>query len=350
MLPDRTLIAAPFRGDFRSSRLRVMNNRNSSIRVRWALGALTTWLMAAHPAAASPFEFMLVSSRDSDNVIRYDGHTGQFIDVFASGGGLDEPTGLTIGPDGNLYVANYTGNNILRYDGQTGAFIDVFSSSAGLVRPYGITFAPNGDLYVGSPATDRIIRLDGQTGVQSGMLGLIEDPLGLAVGIDGLLYVAEPQGVSRFDLQTGAWLGRFIQAGPSFTWFNDLAFGPDGNVYVTVDGFIGSPSLVRFDGQTGALIDIIATGGEVGVPGLEFGPGGYLFVADSFGDRITQWDVQTGSFVGTFATGGGLDRPAFFTYVPEPISVWLVAWAAVLALRRRARFFGRVGPRSCVVT
>jgi streptogramin lyase len=61
--------------------------------------------------------------------LSYDGLTGAFIDVFASGGGLDGPRGLDIGPDGNLYVANLEGNNVLRYDRSTGAFIDVFAAA-----------------------------------------------------------------------------------------------------------------------------------------------------------------------------------------------------------------------------
>ena len=39
-------------------------------------------------------------------VLRYNGTTGAFIDAFVSSGsgGLDMPSGLTFGPDGNLYV------------------------------------------------------------------------------------------------------------------------------------------------------------------------------------------------------------------------------------------------------
>jgi hypothetical protein len=56
----------------------------------------------------------LVSSEDSDQVLRYNGATGAFLGVFASGSGLDEARGLRIGPDGNLYVcSNYT-NSVLR--------------------------------------------------------------------------------------------------------------------------------------------------------------------------------------------------------------------------------------------
>lgn len=67
---------------------------------------------------------LLISSEDSDQVLRYDGTTGAFLGVFTSGSGLDEPRGLAFGPDGNLYVNSSYTHSVLRFDGTTGAFID----------------------------------------------------------------------------------------------------------------------------------------------------------------------------------------------------------------------------------
>ena len=67
----------------------------------------------------------------ASEVLRYDGTTGDFIDVFASGGGLDIPVHLTFGPDNNLYVTSLL-TGVLRYNGTTGDFIDVFPSGGGL--------------------------------------------------------------------------------------------------------------------------------------------------------------------------------------------------------------------------
>jgi DNA-binding beta-propeller fold protein YncE len=63
-----------------------------------------------------------VVSQTTNNVLRYNGSTGAFMGVFASGGGLTMPIGLAFGPDGNLYVGTRSGN-IIRYNGTTGAFI-----------------------------------------------------------------------------------------------------------------------------------------------------------------------------------------------------------------------------------
>lgn len=109
---------------------------------------------------------LYVASADTSQVLRYNGTTGAFIDVFASGNGLSNVRGLTFGPDGNLYVANFGGGSILRFDGTTGAFIDTFvpAGSGGLALPRPLLFGPDDNLYVGSFGTGDILRYNGTTG------------------------------------------------------------------------------------------------------------------------------------------------------------------------------------------
>ena len=114
-----------------------------------ALSFLATLsLLAASGTSQASIPDLLVTSRLTDEVLRYDGDTGAFLGVFASGGGLSNPVGLTFGPDGHLYVASGNNNRVLRYDGVTGAFLGIFASGNAIASPRNLNFGPDGHLYV----------------------------------------------------------------------------------------------------------------------------------------------------------------------------------------------------------
>lgn len=73
-------------------------------------------------------------------------------------GGLDDPRGLVFMSSGDLLVTSFAGNEILRFDGTTGAFLEVFSDEQYLGQPWGITEGPNGNIFVVRHAsTQRVI-------------------------------------------------------------------------------------------------------------------------------------------------------------------------------------------------
>ena len=112
---------------------------------------------------------LYVSSALTDQVLRYEGATGAFIDAFVSGGsantGVRFPVDLVFGSDAHLYVSSFENNRVQRYDGQTGAFISSFASGH-VSGPAGLVFGPGraANLYVSATKTDRVVRFDGTTG------------------------------------------------------------------------------------------------------------------------------------------------------------------------------------------
>jgi streptogramin lyase len=124
---------------------------------------------------------LYVNSQVDDSVLRYDGMTGAPLPapgrngaVFVpshSGGLLNNYGQLDFGPDGNLYVASDGTNNVLRYDGTTGEFLGVFvpAGSGGLNQPEGLVFGPDGRLYVASGGTNNVLRYDGNSGAFLGV-------------------------------------------------------------------------------------------------------------------------------------------------------------------------------------
>ena len=64
---------------------------------------------------------------------------------------------ITLGPDGNLYIANYTGNNVLKMTLSPAITFQVFAS--GFSNPIGLTFDPAGNMYVSNVATGNISKV-----------------------------------------------------------------------------------------------------------------------------------------------------------------------------------------------
>jgi DNA-binding beta-propeller fold protein YncE len=284
---------------------------------------------------------LLVSDQVADSVLRYDGSTGRFIDIFASGSGLAATQAILFGPDGNLYVGNIFGNagdSVLRFDGRTGAFLDVFvpPQSGGLAAPQGMVFGPDGNLYVSS-LFDEVLRYDGTTGAFIDTFvhpssGGLNCPTGLAFGPDLNLYVASfcfPTSIRRYDRKTGAFIDEFVPAGRGgLSSPFAMIFGADNNLYVSS---AGSDSILRYDGVTGAFVDAFVPAGSGGLSfpgGLVFGPDGNLYVSSvNPPGKVLRYDGTTGAFIDAFVPNGrgGLGSPVSLAFTPEPASRRLTA-------------------------
>src|SRR5207237_4230498 len=101
-----------------------MKMKTNLCRSLLALLLLTVFgLMTPLSAAAQD---LLVSNYPNSVVQHFDVRTGTLLGNFAAGSGLSGPHTLAYGPDGNLYVASGLSNEVKRYDGKTGDFIDNF--------------------------------------------------------------------------------------------------------------------------------------------------------------------------------------------------------------------------------
>jgi len=153
---------------------------------------------------------------------------------------LDWAVDVVIGPDGNIYATGYESDNIVRFDGATGAFIDEFVT---MTQPVSLAFGPDGNLYVASDL-GHIKRFDGSTGAEiDDFLTLVYTSEEMTFGPDGNLYVGAytANKIYRYDGVTGAALdggSAFIDPTTTGTTDDDIAtveqfvFGPDGNIYV----------------------------------------------------------------------------------------------------------------------
>jgi len=161
------------------------------------------------PWAIAPYLKGFAVTDAESNVVRwFDGKLVQTIagtgkegdkDNFGTAASFYRPTGLAAGPEGELYVAD-TGNGSIRRISSKGQVSTWFS---GLSEPTGVCWA-DGVLYVAETGAHCISKISGgQRAVIAGSAGnsgykdgpaaesLLRAPLGVTVGPDGAVYIAD---------------------------------------------------------------------------------------------------------------------------------------------------------------
>ncbi len=272
---------------------------------------------------------------------------------------LDYPNDVAISPDGSLYISdsrNYrirrvssdgiittvTGNGAAGYSGDGGP-----ATQAQLIGPTGVAVGPDGSLYIaecqytsegsmyGSWVNNRIRRVgtDGiittVAGVGPGGYGgdggpaaqaLLNRPEGVAVGADGTIYIAEMENQRIRRVGTDGiittvagipWnrIGNYSgDGGPAtlatFHSVADVEVGPDRSLYITdwgthsirrvgPDGIISTVAGINltgmvyygdYSGDNGP-----ATQAQLNKPdGVAVGPDGFLYIADTGNSRVRQ--------------------------------------------------------------
>jgi DNA-binding beta-propeller fold protein YncE len=190
---------------------------------------------------------LFVASSTSDQVLQYDGLSGAFINSFATGAvpALNTPRGMAFG-NGHLFVSG-EGDRLWRFDALSG----VFQSSTLGDNPRGVTLGPDGNLYVAFRVSNIVARYDGNTLASLGTFvnnpgnGGLSAPMGLAFGPDSNLYVAGSgnDAILRYDGATGTFVDAFVSSGsgtlssPQFFAFTTTVPEP-GSVFLAIAGTV----------------------------------------------------------------------------------------------------------------
>jgi DNA-binding beta-propeller fold protein YncE len=314
---------------------------------------------------------MLVADSGSDRVLEYVLSGGSWAFdrvVLPASAGVVEPCGLARAPDGRLSVSGCGSHDVVQVDLATLAVTPLVEpGAAGLAAPKdlawsgstllvasavanaviyfdasgaptgvhaagvstaldgGIAFSPDGSrLFVASFDDNRVVEHDADSGVLLRSFGAVCGllPLDLAWGPDGKVYVAcfGDGGVGRIDPASGASLGAFVLGGSGgLAYPRSLAFGPDGNLYVSS----ATGEVLEYDGETGDFVGaFVGAGGNGGGPvdpwGLAFHQG-RLYVASFLWSEVKEFDATTGAFLSTFVASGsgGLDGPTALAFGPD---------------------------------
>ena len=131
-----------------------------------AVFAPTDGIFGDFPEAPN-LDFYAADYFPGNRILRFDKFSGNQVDTI-SGGGLQQPNNLAFYDD-DLSVTSAGSDQVLRYDGDTGNFIEVFISNfpigspIPLDLPRGLVFR-NNSLYVANEETDSVLKFSAVTG------------------------------------------------------------------------------------------------------------------------------------------------------------------------------------------
>jgi hypothetical protein len=239
---------------------------------------------------------------------------GRLRDGSGSQACFSVPTGIALGPDGNLYISDSHDNRIraMTPTGDVTTFAGTGANgmtdaasplSATFSYPRGLAFGPDGALYVADAGNTAVRRIgkDGVTTVAKGS----QEISGVAVAPDGTLYALTPTGVDVVDSgmlvpivnvpgiagdRTGDGATAMLRAADGIIVDGDfLVVSDSANYKVRRIERFGRHRVTTLagDGRAGADLGTGATAHLVNPRGLALTPLGYV-VADSGNDRLVR--------------------------------------------------------------
>jgi DNA-binding beta-propeller fold protein YncE len=225
---------------------------------------------------------------------------------------INNPYGLTLGPEGSIYFCEI-GNHVVRRLDLTTHTLSVVAGNgekgysgdggpatkAQLNEPYDVRFDPEGNMYFVEMKNNLVRRVDARTNVISTVVKGLNQPHSLAFDVDGDLLVCDlgNNRILRVDLVTGATT--------NFTHANlktprALEINPAGQLYLAL----------RDVNQIGRLTEQFIPFATVKSPkGISYAPDNSLYVADSENERIWNINLVTNAVVPAIGTGERGDGP-----------------------------------------
>lgn len=264
---------------------------------------------------------------------------------------LNKPFAVAIDEEGRLLVTDSGTAAVIRFDLDERQ-MDVLGTKGNvrLALPLGLDIGPDGTIYV-ADAELHAVAAFGPEGDLRGLFGHrgeLQNPTDAAVAPDGeRLFVTDSKAhqILVFGLQDGALLdtlGRPGEGEGEFAFPTSLAFGPEGDLYV-VDQINSRVQVLDAEGeyldQFGALG--VGFGNFVRPKDVAVDEVGFIYVTDNAFNNVQLFDIDFRllTYVGSGGSGPGRFRGA------SGVAVRGDLFAVVDQLGRRLQLFRFIAPK-----
>jgi streptogramin lyase len=221
---------------------------------------------------------------------------------------------IALGPDGNLWFAEYGGNKIGRVT-RAGVMTEFAVPTAGS-QPYGIAAGPDGNLWFTEGNASKIGRI-----TPAGVITEFTIP---TAGSRTLAITAGPDGNLWFTELNGNKIGRITPAGvitefPAPAGAYGIVTGPDGNLWFTEYDAGNKIGIITTAGVVVKEFPVpVPPGGISNTYGIAVGPDGNVWFVENIANKIGY--VTAAGAITEFALPAGA-RPAWLTAAPDG-NIW----------------------------
>jgi hypothetical protein len=259
----------------------------------------------------------------SHSVARFDWASQTYQPFVAPGsGGLAWAADVAVGPHGNVYVADNSQSIVFRYDGSTGIPLPAPGQTGAVYANAGaVAFGPDGNLYMADNSTNQVLEYQGPAGPSPGTfirvfttvtstVSTISNTGNLAFGPDGNLYVAAITNaglgqINCYNGATGAPVGSGVFVAPGSGGLEgprEFFFDPTGTALYVISKPAVSQTLpptgqvLRYQGPNGpnpgAFVETYISAGQANVQiaiGLAYDAAGNFYVSDRDTANVTRF-------------------------------------------------------------